>query len=356
MKAQFREMATKAFKTRRQGMDWDPTALLANTLVLFGLSRSIYPTTPLRQCLQDFFGPETNLFGPLASTAQRSTRVAVTSVKSDGDHLCLMTNYNRKNMAEDGWGGIQREDQSSNELRVWEAGLATAAAPVYFKAFFKHETKKSYLDGGLKANFPGEQALKEMSSIWTANTKMEIVEPHLDLMVTVGTGLQQQDVHIRFAGGGFNKMVKIFSENLDSDRMWQDFRNKQGRKQASRTTRLNSTLPAAKYINFYDYKMMDSIADHVLREGRSDPELKSSITNVAGRSLASLFFFQPHDIVDPIARIGQNTATCSGSIRCRLERGSVELAKLIGKAEGFWVKTSPNDAEEDVRFVHTPGD
>lgn len=254
-------------------------------------------------------------------------------------------------MAEDGWGGIQREDQIANELRVWEAGLATAAAPLYFKAFFKPETKKSYLDGGLKANFPGEKALEEMSSIWTVKTKLEVIHPHLDLMVTVGTGLQHQEVHIPFAGGGFNKMVKIFSENIDSDRMWQDFRKKQSQKRASRTVRLNSSLPTTKYISFYDYKMMDAIADHVSAEGKSNPDLRESITSVAGLLLASLFFFQPDDMTEPISRIGQSTAACSGSIRCRLAKGSVALEKLMNKVKSFWLKTTTKGEDDDLMYV-----
>ncbi|KAM0716770.1 hypothetical protein Q7P37_008215 [Cladosporium fusiforme] len=352
MKTRFLDMARKAFQNQRQSMmDWDLPTLITNTLVLFGLSRSIYPTTPLRQCLQELFGSDTPLFGPLASTSRRDTRVAVTSVKSDGEQLCLITNYNRQNMAEDEWGGIQREDQGANELRVWEAGLATAAAPLYFKAFFKPETKKYYLDGGLKANFPGEKALAEMSTIWTVKTKLEVVKPHLDLMVTVGTGVQQQDLHIPFAAGGINKMVKIFSENLDSDHMWQEFRKKQDEKHASRTVRLNTSLPTAKYIAFFDYRLMDSIADHVSAEGTSDPQLKDLITSVASRLLASLFFFQPHDLAEPISRSGQGAAACSGYIRCRLAKGSPELTALVSKVTAFWLKTSSKSEDQDARYV-----
>lgn len=342
MKKQFMEMAREAFRTRREGpllTAIDPVALISQIWVFIGLSQSVYPTTPLRRCLQRLFGEDTTLYGPPPPRAQRTTRVAVTAVRGDGNEsLCLMTNYNRKT-----WDNLEREDQYSNELRVWEAGLATAAAPVYFRAFEKPETQKAYLDGGLKANFPGEKALQEMSKIWAFKSHMGVVEPHLDLMVTVGTGVQSHEIRVPFSGGGFDKMVKMFSDNLDSEHLWQEFSKLQGDHHASRTVRLNSSLPFSKYIPFYEYKTMDAIAGHVEDEGQNNEKLRASVRSSAAQILATFFFFQPDVLAHPISRVGHGAvaqANCSGSIRCRLARGSPELAKLIDKVDGFFLATT----------------
>ena len=60
---------------------------------------------------------------------------------------------------------FEREDKDKLEMRTWEAGLATAAAPFYFPEYYKPETKKDYVDGALHANFPGAYALEEMDKI-----------------------------------------------------------------------------------------------------------------------------------------------------------------------------------------------
>lgn len=392
MRDKFMEMACEAFRNSREGSlvaALDPAAVISKAIVVFGLFKSVYPTRHLRKCLQHLFGEEMTLFGPSPPTKHRSVRVAVTSVRASSRTLCLITNYNRhvtggkmrdhsqvldqdehddeeneevseseamktkdrrvtfgpedqrgEHGEERQWEGIEREDQLAKELKVWEAGLAAAAAPFYFKPFSKQETKKDYLDGGLLANFPGEQALHEMSLVWATSDSRE---PHLDIMVSVGTGTQPKDVRLPLAGGGLDTMFKAYIDNLDSSRAWDEFRKKPDyHRHYDRIFRLNSTLPPGSNIPLNDYRKMETISAHVEAQGQSDLVLVQAIEDTAARLLASLFFFEPTDMRSPISSVqhGMITrATCAGSIRCRLAHRSPEMLGLIGKIDKFWLGT-----------------
>lgn len=383
----FEHMAREAFSRPREGSlleKLDQTAAISKAIVIMALTKSVYPSKYLRRCLQELFGDQ-KLFGPAPPTKQRSVRVAVTSVRKDGRTLCLLTNYNRnvtsrrahdnhhpgdlhgndaaaqpqgaheenrlssevaseasEEQEERQWEGIEREDQHDSELEVWEAGLATAAAPFYFKPFQKLETKKDYLDGGLVANFPGEQALHEMSRIWaTSGGTSAPNDPHLDIMVSVGTGMQQKEVGLPLGVAGLNDMFKTFIDNLDSGRSWDEFQQKpEYAKHAGRIFRLNTSLPPTGYIPLNDYRKMEAMLAHVGSEGQNNPSLQRTIEDIAGNLLASLFFFEPANVRDPIASIHHGAFTqakCSGTLRVRLANKSPEMMELVRKVDRFWL-------------------
>src|SRR5579862_508641 len=174
MKTKFTELAKETFKNRREGpvlTVMDPLQVASKALLLLRLLHSIYPTSPLKRGLMQLFGERLNLFSSATvQQQQRSTRVAVTSTKDTGAQRCLITNYNRPNFKSNGniepEDDFEREDEDEKEMKVWEAGLATAAAPFYFRPFDKGETSKNYIDGALHANLPIEYALEEMDNLW----------------------------------------------------------------------------------------------------------------------------------------------------------------------------------------------
>lgn len=392
MAERFKQMADEAFSKPREGSfleKLDQGAAISKAIVFMSLTKSVYPTKYLRRCLQDLFGVDQTLFGASPPTKHRSVRIAVTSVRENGRTLCLLTNYNRnvttgrrqsktpetellrsddtgevseihdadhrktekgtntlsEEQEERQWQGIEREDQHTGELKVWEAGLATAAAPFYFKSFSKTETKKNYLDGGLAANFPGEKALHEISRIWaTSGGPTAFSEPHLDIMVCVGTGEQEKEVGLPLGVGGLDNMLKTFIDNLDSGRGWKAFTEKPDyKKHSDRIFRLNASLPPNGYIDLNEYRKMEAMRAHVESEGQTNFALKRTIEEIAGRLLASLFFFEPALVSNPITSTHHGTfaqVTCSGTLRIRLANNSPEMMELVRKVDRFWLSTS----------------
>lgn len=86
---------------------------------------------------------------------------------------------------------FERQDDPREEFKIWEAGLATSAAPFYFRAFNKPENKTDYVDGGLHNNCPARYAVDEIRRIWpnSGHSKM-------DLLVSVGTSIQKKHVKV----------------------------------------------------------------------------------------------------------------------------------------------------------------
>lgn len=72
------------------------------------------------------------------------------------------------------WNAVK---DSRRDLSMWEAGLATAAAPTYFPPF--HAGERALIDGGVVANNPSALAFAEARRRWPEE---EI------LLVSLGTG------------------------------------------------------------------------------------------------------------------------------------------------------------------------
>ncbi len=61
----------------------------------------------------------------------------MTTAPDKGDLGCLMANYNRSC---GDWANFEREDDIDKDLKVFEAELATSAAPIYLPPFVKEST------------------------------------------------------------------------------------------------------------------------------------------------------------------------------------------------------------------------
>ena len=78
------------------------------------------------------------------------------------------------------YGEARNGQKPPKEWKVWEACVATSAAPVYFPPF-----EKKFIDGGLMANNP---TLDAMTEIITQAEKEES-DAKLALVVSIGTGV-----------------------------------------------------------------------------------------------------------------------------------------------------------------------
>jgi patatin-like phospholipase/acyl hydrolase len=339
LKGEFIDLATKTFRTGKGGAlvaALDPFKLTSKAFMALRIWESKYATKPLREGLQRIFGLENNLF----SARNRGVRVAVTSAKDNGADKCLIANYNRPTTNDD--LDFEREDENSNEMKTWEAALATAAAPFYFKKFEKAETKKNYTDGALHSNFPVQYTLEEIARVWQTPDERK---PPLDILLSVGTGIQEREIKIpsMLKIGGFEAVVTSFHNNLDCHRKWQDFHALHMADSLQRKVhRLNAKIEGS-YVALDHYSRMKDIANDIAAQIQ-DPVFASEIDTLANILTASLLFFEPSRS-SPSGLPSRDRAYLPGSIRCRLARNSPPLKTLVDLIDSFWYKEIRNDKD-----------
>ncbi|KAK4666788.1 hypothetical protein QC763_0050590 [Podospora pseudopauciseta] len=98
----------------------------------------------------------------------------------------LLTNYNVTGPECEKFGlnyEILRSANPKNEIKVWEAALATSAAPPYFKPYVQSATGKSFVDGGLHYNCPAWVAHHKRQILWK---DVQYQQP--DVLLSLGTG------------------------------------------------------------------------------------------------------------------------------------------------------------------------
>lgn len=344
MKKKFTEIVTDTFKFRREGLltVFDPLQITSKTFMLLRIYESIYRTSPLKQGLVQLFGENVNLYSSAkAQQQQRSTRVAVTSTKDTAANRCLITNYNRPSFS--GGEDFEREDEDEKEMKVWEAGLATAAAPFYFRPFEKAETMKNYVDGALHANLPIQYALEEMANLWPNPDG----RTSLDALVSIGTGIQKKEIDIPkiLEIGGFKQICTSFHNNINTERIWERLINNSSLSDElrHRIHRLNADIKD-DYVALDDYKKMGAMGGMVagqMEEVAGRPSsLSMNIAKVADILTASLFFFEPNPFSLAKTNFSGSAAAgryeLKGTIRCRLARNSQELKRLLNIVKGFW--------------------
>ena len=374
MREKFTVLAKETFNSRRAG--WlvtklDPLQWVPRSLMIFKLTESLYPTKPLKQGLQDLFTEQRLLFSGAPDYREpRITRVAVTSAKDEAATACLITNYNRPQISVrtgsgalswrselERWNGdysstdFEREDREDKELKAWEAGLATSAAPFYFKPFNKTTTDRDYVDGAVHANLPISYALSEIKKIWP-----ELGSSPPDLLVSVGTGNQESKLNFPniFDIGGLQKLCNVFHQNLDTGRLWQEFRegHRNEPRLMERIHRLNADI-APPYVALNDYERMPELAASVQGQMQSaQSPLPRLVSRTADILVANLFFFEPAseeiDGLPPLApgraESPRRTFRLRGTVRCRLLRASPALKELTRRVARFAHKELLPDA------------
>ena len=374
MREKFMDLAKQTFRARRAGRVvtlLDPLQWIPKTLLLLRIKESVYRTKPLKEGLQDLFTRDRLLFsGGPDYREPRITRVAVTSAKDEAATACIITNYNRPQISVkaplgslswrsnlERWNGdysnadFEREDREDNEMKIWEAGLATSAAPFYFKPFNKAETNKDYVDGALHANLPISYSLSEIKKIWP-----ELGSAPPDVLVSVGTGLQVSELDFPdvLDIGGLKKLCKSYHQNLDTGRMWREFceSHKNDHYLMERIHRLNAKIDPP-YAALDKHDRMADLADMVSKQMQSPSSpLAEAVARVANVLIASLFFFEPlssgeGDAIEHRPSESRPTFRLRGTICCKLARGSMPVKQLARHVLRFAHKELAGDGSND---------
>jgi predicted acylesterase/phospholipase RssA len=355
----FKELAKKTFRNKRIRLD--PYTVLGKVLVLIDASESIYSQIPLRESLKNLFG-DRNLFSAIqASALTYGTRVAVTSARDDEANRCLIASYNR---AELGYSDdFEREAEHDADLKIWQAGLATSAAPFFLPPYRHDLTDKEYVDGALFANCPASVAIEEKDKIWPGSSS-------LDYLISVGTGIQSRNENLPWLfkrrWGGMDKCLATFFRSLGTESIWTTFKQTfgGGRSTARRLHRLNVKI--TDRVRLDEYKEMDNL-EKLVDAQVAEPIQRDTIARIARVIMAGLFFFEPDEdsrsaaiAVHPVVLPQRSQkAQLSGSIRCRLRLGSEELTTLLKQIDGFDFAevVHPDEATEipDHAWMSVPG-
>ena len=299
---------------------------------------SIFTPEPLKNAVQDFFGRSTSLFAPaLAGDGRLKTRIAVVSATKGGEGKAVISNYNRPRGQ-----NITREEDHSNDMRVWEAAMATSATPYYLPPFEKIETSTTYLDGSIFGCCPAQIAYEEAVALWPANS------PALDLLVSLGTGLQiDYQPHTpsisSFTGftGSLSVISSMMQRQMDVEKCWIRFQSGMPPAIKSKLHRLDPPLDDDQRQAFDDASKIEELVSTTKAWIAKEPG-RNQIRDIAHKMLANLFFFEPDDnsvarAAERVGSIGSGENHLSGSIRCRLHRNSGGLRRLLTeKVDSLW--------------------
>ena len=125
-----------------------------------------FPSGILAKSSMQTYGKDTRV------TDMEKPRMIITTVLADRNPpaLHMICNY----------GEARNEQKPPSEWKVWEAGLATSAAPFYFPPF-----EDKFIDGGVMANNPTLDAMSEIVN----QADREGRDAKLALVVSIGTGV-----------------------------------------------------------------------------------------------------------------------------------------------------------------------
>jgi len=320
-------------------------------LMLLRIRDSVFRAEGLRQGLQDYFTPkDTALFAPALHTHLMSsgTRVAVTAAKDLGGKTdCLITSYNHPSSSDEAdckssTYVLEREEDVDKDMKIWEAGMATSAAPYYLPPFKKPESETTYIDGAVWANCPAQVAYAEMEKLWPTSGTAP-----LDYMVSLGTGIQDAKSVEMPSLVNTRLLVTfrtIFQRQLDSKSTWSHFVSETAPPHIRpRLHRFNPPLEVAagdEQVKLYNYKLISELRGRV--DEWTSTTAKEDVALVANELIASLFFFEPDNSnrvsdnrVDSLLSDKRNVDVLHGSIRCRLGHQTPQLLQLLEMVEGF---------------------
>jgi Patatin-like phospholipase len=253
----------------------------------------------------------------------------VTTARDEGETECLVANYNRPL---GNWTRFEREDDAAKDMKIWEAGLATSAAPFYLPPFQKQPENVDYIDGAVFANCPAKVAIEEVGKLWPNEGTS------LDILLSLGTGYQTKKKPkipkaIRY--GVFIPILHMFERQMDTERIWAELLRGSTANVKARLHRLNPDIQGrlGNYVDINHHEELKHLLDSVGEWAKSAGAPR--IEQISRMLTANLFFFEP----DP-ENLPKEGGSLYGSVRCRLRHESHAVQVLLeGKVAGFWHTT-----------------
>ncbi len=142
--------------------------------------RSKYHTRPLQDAMKSIFREKSMWGGLVGKSTSPNTKVALVSIDNKTQKPVVLSNYNRRGDYSSFYE-FERPSRPEQELKIWEAAVATSAIPTFFKPF--SGSQRDYISGSLSHNCPAHIALSESKLIWQ---ELDIQQP--DVFLSLGTG------------------------------------------------------------------------------------------------------------------------------------------------------------------------
>jgi patatin-like phospholipase/acyl hydrolase len=181
LKQTFQELSSVAFTPRKLHK-----LPLIGKHVVATIHGSIYKTTALHTALRSALGEQTFFGGLPENKIRHMPKIAVTSTDVSGKTSVTVANYNLSSRTQKESGktayNFPRADNPLHEMKCWQAGAATAAAPGFFKPFHHEGLGRTFFDGAFYHNNPARMAHNEYKSIWP-----DIANLQPDIFVSLGT-------------------------------------------------------------------------------------------------------------------------------------------------------------------------
>ncbi|KAF8246765.1 hypothetical protein K440DRAFT_661863 [Wilcoxina mikolae CBS 423.85] len=295
---------------------------------------AVYPSGLIEIQLQKAFTKNTDLFGSVGprihtkgqtSHVRSSLKVGVAAATTGG-RICIMSNYIRK--VQSNAIDFYREEDPEKEVKVWQAGRCTSAAPYYFNMSCA-PNGTMYQDGGIRANCPAQIAFRERQFIWPGLDSM-------DCLTSVGTGFTQEEIP-PMARWYWRLSNSLYSRALDAQVQWEEAIGEFETQYPGKVHRHNPKLD--KNIGLDDVSKIEEL-QLLTNSYYSHRDNRETLRSTAMSLISSLFYFEVHQI----NKTPSHWVDISGQISCRLhyleEDARKRLQQKIEKREGSFFDKS----------------
>jgi hypothetical protein len=170
-----------------------------------------------------------------------------------------------------------------------------------------------FQDGGLKNNNPIGLAVAEARDAWTDCHEV-------DIAVSIGTGWSdsrvayKNEIYSRFRHGWLKRCIDTFENNLDSAKLWRDYKRSLNKELGERHHRLD--VKFSRTLPTLDSTDEIEVLDTETKEYFEHDEARAQLRQTAEALLSSLFY----PVVGEISKVSEGYFAVECRILCRLEQ------------------------------------
>lgn len=283
----------------------------------------------LEASLKEHFGPDSRLFDYFRGLT--AIKVGVTGATIDDGSPILLTNYNGLTRCKENCGyKVVRPKEIEDEVRTWEAGRITSAAPVLYPPAYTRATG-CVQDGGMgRHNNPIKLSVWEIKRLQLSSPYQCINKP--DFVLSLGTGMKKDcnylngcfRRHVLF-NGFIPRLWRAYMSSFDGESNFKDVVNALDPERREDYTRLNVDLPSNEPAIDNTTRM-----EELHRLVDCNPSITLKCRYILYSLLIASFYFELSGIPSELPHSG---VLYIGMVRCRLP--SEVIVELLERIHPF---------------------